>query len=111
MSNPYKIPREMRYKWLDFIIPSNQIKSYEVYEGLRFDLRADRECVVSINIRENKPLSYEDVHFYVHEQLMKGRLTIKAIKGDVIDMIGNLEAISIIEQFGLNHGERFIGYR
>ena len=111
MQNRLKIPREIRQKWRDIALQGNHIQEFEVYEGFRFEIRASRDCVASLYIRENAPVTYEETDYYVHDQLNKGRLTINAIKEDVMGMIGNLEAIQIIEKYGLNHEERFYGYR
>ena len=90
-------------KWIDLAIQGNHPSTFQLSppHDLRVDITASKDCVISLHVREIKPVTLNEAEMYVHDQLREGRLTRRAIKDDVIHMVGNLEAISVLERFGL----------
>lgn len=89
-------------KWVDLAVRANHTSTFEdENSGLRVDITTSKDCVMSLHLREMKPVTLDETEMYVHDQLREGRLTRKAIRDDVINMIGNLEAIAILEKFRL----------
>ncbi|MEE9214807.1 MAG: hypothetical protein V3U54_08455 [Thermodesulfobacteriota bacterium] len=87
-------------KWVDLVVQANHTSTFEDYNSkLRVDITASKDCVMSLYLREIKPVTLDEAEMYVHEQLREGRLTRRAIREDVIHMIGNLEAIAVLEKF------------
>jgi len=88
-------------KWNDMAIKANVSNRFQVQDGLIIDVMASKDCQISLHCREIKPVTLDEAEMYVHDQLREGRLTRRAIKDDVIHMVGNLEAITVLEKFGL----------
>ena len=100
--NDYKIPRELMPKWADLRVRGNHTSTFEDRNsGLRVDITASKDCVISLHLRGMQPITLDEAEMYVHDQLREGRLTRRAIRDDVIHMVGNLEAIAVLERFGL----------